>query len=115
MTVCIAALADVGRTIVMACDRMLASPETSADNVADKLYPLSERYHWYAMIAGNDVAHVNPVMEMITKSLLTLNDETNTYENVERLVKRQYQRRRRQFARDLILQPRAISFREFKA
>lgn len=105
MTVCIAALADVGKSLAMACDSMLSSAELSGDRVAYKLYPLSDRFQWSAMVAADDLTHVVPVIEAAILALIGLSDSTNNLTEIERAVVTAYQGVRMQYAEDSVLSP----------
>lgn len=104
MTVCIAALADVGKSLVLACDSMLSGESFSGDHTALKMYPLTAPFQWWAMVAG-DVSHAVPIIESAVLGLFGLSDSTNTRETVERAVVSAYQGVRRQLAEDLVLTP----------
>lgn|ERR1035438_1372909 len=104
MTVCIAALANVGKSLVLACDSRLSAESFSGDNTAIKMYGLTSPFQWWAMVAG-DVSHAIPVIEAATLRLLALTDATNTRETVERAVVSAYQGVRRQLAEDSVLTP----------
>jgi hypothetical protein len=114
MTVCIAALADVGKSLVMACDSMLSTIEFSGDKVAFKLYPLSDRFHWWAMIAADDLSHVVPIIDAATLRLLDLSDANNTVAHTERAVVAAYQDVRTQYAQDFILVPIGLTMQDLK-
>jgi 20S proteasome alpha/beta subunit len=113
MTVCVAALADVGKSIVLACDSMLSGGEFSGDKVAHKLYPLSGQFHWCAMAAGDDITHIAPVIDGAVLGLLGLTDVTNTAENVERTVVAAYQNVRIRHAEDMVLAPIGMTMESF--
>ena len=111
MTVCIAALADAGQSLVLVSDSMLSSTEVSGDRIAYKYFPLSDRYQWWAMVAADDITHVMPVIESALPELLTMTDRTNTCGRVERAMVSAYQRVRRAYAQDLILSPLDLTYR----
>ena len=113
MTVCTAALGDLGKSLVLACDSMLSIPDASGDRVAFKLYPLTDRYQWWVMIAADDVTHIVPIIEAAVLGMLNLTDETNTRENVERIFVAAYQKIRLRYAEDLILSPLGVTFDQF--
>jgi hypothetical protein len=104
MTVCIAALADDGRSLVMTCDSMLSSESFSADHTAVKMHVLTAPFPWWIMAAG-DVSHTIPVIELAGLKLLAMTETTNTREFVERAVVSAYQGVYRQVAEDVVLTP----------
>ena len=59
MTVCVAAICEESKTIVTASDRLLSWGHTSSDTVL-KLVRIHHPY-WIAMIAGNDITHMEEV------------------------------------------------------
>lgn len=93
---------------------MLSIPEASGDKVAAKLYPLTDRFQWWVMIAADDITHVVPVVEAAVLGMLGLTDSSNTYQNVERIFVSAYQSVRSQFAEDLVLAPIGLNFEELK-
>jgi hypothetical protein len=110
MTVCIAALADVGQSLVLACDGKLSAESFSADDVAMKMYPLTpQQFQWWALVAGS-IAHVIPVLERAEHKLIHLTDASNTRETVERAVLESYQEVRKQLAEDEVLSPVGMSW-----
>jgi len=111
MTVCIATLADVGKSLVMVCDAMLSGIDFSGDRVAYKLYPLTEA--WWVMVAGDDITHIVPVIEEVTLRLAVLTAATNTLAYVERVVVESYQKVRMQHAGDLVLAPIGVTLERF--
>jgi len=115
MTVCIAALADLGRSMVMACDSMLSAGEYTGDAIADKMYPLSSQFQWWAMVSGGGVIHMPTVISAIVHKLFSLSVSTNTAENVQRWVAEAYQDVRSRHAEDMILSPLKITLEDFKS
>jgi hypothetical protein len=110
VTVCVAALADVGDSIAVACDSMLSSLEFSADKIAHKLYPLSEKLQWAAMISGDDLTHVVPLLETTVIEMFSLTDDTNSLTNVELALTKAYKKVRDRYVQDLILSPIGLDF-----
>jgi 20S proteasome alpha/beta subunit len=115
MTVCIAALADVGKSVVMACDTMLSGSDFSGDKVAFKLYPLSDRFHWWAMVSGDDITHIVPIIEAATLNLLGLSGSSNDRATVERAVVAAYQDVRTRYAEDLVLAPIGMTMETWRS
>jgi hypothetical protein len=115
MTVCIAALADVGKSLVLVCDRMITSgSDFIGDAIASKLFPLSDRYQWWAMISGEDITRVVPVLELAVEKLVALPQPQNTCREVERAVVSAYQEIRLQKCEDEVLSPIGMTLEEFK-
>jgi hypothetical protein len=109
MTVCLAALANSGKSLVLACDSMLSAESFSSDRIADKMFVLTTPYQWWAMYAG-DVVNVVPVIELAVKRLLNLSPATNTREIVEREILAAYQTVRGQLAADSVLSPVGLTW-----
>ena len=84
---------------------MLSGIEFSGDRVAYKLFPLAPNLQWWAMVAGDDVTHIIPVLEAANLALVRLSPEMNTLANVERIVTKAYHDVRLQYADDLVLAP----------
>jgi hypothetical protein len=115
VTVCIAALADAGQSLVFACDSKLSLPEVSGDRVALKCFPLSSRLQWWAMVAADEVSHVLPVIEEAYQGgMIDLSEATNRHQNVERIFVSAYQAVRRRYVEDLVLKPIGLDFGEWK-
>jgi hypothetical protein len=114
VTVCIAALADVGKSLILACDSMLSTGEFSGDKIALKLYPLTDRFQWWAMISADDIGHIVSVIDAATLKLLDLSDSNNTVTHVERAVVAAYQGVRAQYAEDLVLVPIGLTTQDLK-
>ena len=109
MTVCIAALADCGKSLALVCDSMISLDGLTGDRAAFKICPLTTPAQWWAMIAG-DVSHVVPIVEAASANLLNLTDAANTRETVERAVVSAYQKVRRQLVEDAILSPLGLEW-----
>jgi 20S proteasome alpha/beta subunit len=112
MTVCIAALADGGRSLVLVCDGMLSTEWFSGDRTADKLFPIHRS--WWAMIAGNSLSHVAPVIESATLLLSMVPDEENTLVAIMRCMTMAYQNERAQRAESLVLSPIGLTWKTFR-
>jgi hypothetical protein len=116
MTVCIAAMADTGKSMVLICDGMItAGAEFSGDAIADKLYPLSDRFQWWAMISGDDITRVVPVIDLAIEKLVSIPQAKNTVQEVERAVVSAYQEVRLQRCEDCVLSPIGMTLHEYKS
>jgi hypothetical protein len=113
MTVCIAALADLGKSLVMVCDSMLSSGDFSGDRIANKMYPLSDCFQWWALVAASDVTRIPSLVDAVIRRLLSLSDSTNTVETVERAAVEAYQSVRTRYAADLVLSPIGLTMEQF--
>jgi hypothetical protein len=115
MTVCIAAMADVGKSIVIACDSMISTGEVSGDRVAFKIYPLGTNEKvWVAMMAGDDISQVSPVIQEANSRLLGIQANQLTTEAVGNEFVAAYQSVRRKYAQDQILSPFGITMEDFR-
>lgn len=115
MTVCIAGMANVGKSIVLACDSMISTGEVSGDQVAFKLYPLAAPAVWWAMIAGDEITQVWPVIQEANNRLLAISADSLTSEAVGRAFADSYQWVRRSYAQDRVLSPFGITMEEFRS
>ncbi len=112
MTVCIAALADLGKSIVLVCDSMLSNEAESGDQVAYKMRPLSGIFQWWAMFAG-DISQVPSLLDSVTRSLFRVADATNEAGIIERCVLEAYHGVRMRYATDLVLSPIGFTLARF--
>jgi hypothetical protein len=113
MTVCIAAKADMGKSLVLACDQWLSNTYVGG-NVADKLFPLSNMYKWWALTAGHKIVHISTVIDAAIHSLLRIsNPLDNTEEIVQRCVLEGYRFVRQRHATDLVLAPIGLTYDYF--
>lgn len=116
MTVCIAGLADVGKSIVISCDSMISTSEFAGDRVAFKMYPLAAPIGiWEAMIAGNEISQVVPVIDRANSLLLALHPDSINAEGVGRAFADAYQSIRREYAQDQVLSPFGVTMAEFRS
>jgi hypothetical protein len=70
MSVCISLLAEHGKKVINISDRKVNFGAFSADNLALKDYPLYRDI--YALFAGNDVEHVEPILNRAREILYEL-------------------------------------------
>jgi len=115
MTVCIAALADLGKSLVLVCDSRLSAGEVSGDRAANKMFPLSDQFQWWAMVSANDITQVPSVLDAVVHSLFRVSDSTNTAAIVERCVLEAYMAIRMRYAADLVLSPIGFTVERFLA
>ena len=87
MTVCIAAMANYGTSIVIATDQMITTAITTADAVALKI--LGVHPNWAVMYAGS-LDHVTPIL---TKVRTQLFDKDVTYDDIETALTKAYHER----------------------
>jgi hypothetical protein len=111
MTVCIAALADVGKSLVLVCDSMLSTEQFSGDRTAGKLFPIGQS--WWAMIAASSLGHVAPIIEAATLLLSRLPDEENTLEAVSHCVTIAYRSQWARHAESVVLFPVGLTWKTF--
>ncbi len=110
---CIAAMADLGKSLALACDGMLSSTDFSGDAVAYKVHPLSTKFHWMAMFAGDNLTHIMPVISRIQIAFTSLTEDSNRAELIKRVAQAAYQTERMQFAQDLVLAPLGMNLEGF--
>lgn len=113
MTVCIAALADLGKSLVMACDSRLSTEKVFGDKAAQKMFPLSNEFQWWAMFAGDDITQIPILYNAMLHSLFRVSDATNTAEFVSRCAMEAYRFVRLRRAVDLVLSPTGFTLQQF--
>jgi hypothetical protein len=109
VTVCIAAVCEDGRGIVAACDRLMSAGSTSSDSIL-KAHRLGT--HWLAMVSGNDISHVTPILKRAETQLA----ETRYMpEEVEGALAAAYADETRKEAERTLLAPLGLTMKEFCA
>ncbi|MHB0977408.1 MAG: hypothetical protein ACYC1U_09490 [Candidatus Aquicultorales bacterium] len=106
MTVCIAAKADNGKSLVLAADRQSTSLITA--DTARKILPISETA--YLLTAGLDISSTETYKEITTNS-----GGITTVESAFPVVKEAYTKVMLAAAEKKVLTPRGLTFLEFKA
>ena len=109
MTLCIAALADDRKSIVMAADRMISLPMIESELDISKILPLQD--DWWAMIAANSLPNVFPVIDRVTDGWEKSTGTSIT--NVVQKVTDAYRNERRARAQQTILEPRGLDLKSF--
>lgn len=110
MTICIAALCDEGKVIVVASDRMVTSsrPALQFDRKTRKIIEFHDRC--VIMSAGDALAHT----EVVTRAHDVLAVETDPHvDKMTETIREIYQARRRERAERLHLRPRGITLESF--
>jgi len=110
MTLCIAALCEGGRTLVMAADSMASLGFVCAELDIHKVRRIHR--NWWVMIAGDDIVPVFDILEWTKKQLHE--ESEHTYEEVSGALLVNYQRKRLTLAEQAVLLPRGISLSEFR-
>ena len=109
MTLCIAALADDRKTIVMAADRMISVPFIESELEISKILPLQE--NWWAMLAADSLPGAFPVIDRVKSQWKPETDDN--VENVVKLVSDNYQHERRSRAEAQYLLLRGLTAEQF--
>ena len=116
MTVCIAGMADVGKSLVLSCDSMISTGAFSGDHIAFKLYPLAAATGiWSAMMCGNDISQVSPVVQEANERLVRIRGDSITADAVGRAFADAYQAVRRTKVQDQLLSPLGLTLERFQA
>lgn len=111
MTVCIAALADDGKGLVLAADRMVTAG-----------FPMAyeherEDVEKMAMIATNAAVlisgNIQWASEIIAKAKRELGGNPATVEQIAEVVRKEYQGQRQMVIRQTVLEPRGLSLMDF--
>lgn len=110
MTICIAAICDEGKVIVVASDRMVTSsrPALQFDRKTRKIIEFHDRC--VIMSAGDALAHT----EVVTRAHDVLAGETDPHvDKMAETIRETYQARRRERAERLHLRPRGMTLESF--
>lgn len=108
MTVCIAALADNGKTLVLVADKMVGWDVIESE-LAEKIRPLHK--DWRLMFAGNDIG---PTFDIIARARQQLpRDRGASTEQVIQAVKSSYDDERLSRAETLYLRPIGLTVKRF--
>ena len=111
MTLCIAALADDRKAIVMAADRMVSTAFIESELELSKIMPIDD--NWWVMIAADNVAGAFPIIDNI-KTLMPQEADCKIDEIVS-IVSDCYQQERRNRAEAQFLMPRGFTVASFLA
>jgi 20S proteasome alpha/beta subunit len=111
VTVCIAAIANYGQSIVIATDQMLTMGWAKADEGTLKI--LGVHANWAAMYAGS-VEHVAPVLTSIRRQLEAKGQDP-TYTEVEQAAVKAYHERLREERTNTVLGSYGLTLEEFLA
>lgn len=76
MTICIAALCDQSRTIVIAADKMVGSPFIEADTRINKVQPIHGQ--WITMFSCDDASSIEDILRSARDNLATIKDPTQS-------------------------------------
>jgi hypothetical protein len=114
MTVCIAAICTSGddnAVITVSDSKVSMGGYFSADKMAYKTEPVLGS--WMALMAGDDISHATPILEMmaIAKTMLP----TLTLDEITSLAKSSYRKQRAIVAEDRFLSPYNMTLDEFKS
>lgn len=108
MTVCIAALADKGKTIVVFADKMIGM-EAIQSEIANKILEIHR--DWRVMFAGNDIDPVSDIVDAVEEKLLPRR-KVSANDVIDAMVENfQFQRLRR--AEALYLKPIGLTIQQF--
>jgi 20S proteasome alpha/beta subunit len=108
MTVCVAALCDKGKGLVLASDKMIGSASIEAELDIEKTFQVHQK--WRVMFAGNDITPVSDILRW-TKARLPTSD-VSLQQIVEETV-RSYREKRLRNAEALFLSPLNLTFSQF--
>lgn len=111
MTVCIAALCDNRKSILLVADRMIGLAIAEAELNIRKTLPLHP--DWWVMLAGNGISPAFDVIDL-ARSQLPQNDSV-TVETAMNAVTSAYERQRLRIAETRYLKSRGESLGEFRA
>jgi hypothetical protein len=107
MTVCIAAIAESGKSIISVTDQMLGAGVMTAD-LPMMLKGKRIAQNWTASFAGNDVSVVPPIMRKVEERL-----DGDDASEVGRVFASVYQEERARVAEETILSPLGLDMKSF--
>jgi len=109
VTVCIAGMCSGLDEIVVCCDSMISTIDTSADTMALKLRPIHK--NWVLMFAGEDIAHIADIEEFLN---IHLDDKKPLkLSEISSIIKEAYQTVRTEVCEDTYLRSFKLSIDEF--
>jgi len=111
MTLCIAALADDRKALVMAADRMISLPFIESELDVSKILPIAE--NWWVMIAANNLPNIFPVVDRIINSWQP--QTSDSIESVVEIVTTSYREEWRTHAEVEWLLPHGFDWQTFLA
>ena len=109
MTLCIAAMAEDRKAIVMAADRMVSTAFIESELEISKIIPIGD--HWWIMLAADMLAGAFPIIDHV-KAELAKAPEYDV-EEVVRMVEGCYQEERRRRAEAQFLLPMGLTVESF--
>jgi hypothetical protein len=113
MTVCVAALCEQSRAIILAADREVGLPFVKGQLEGQKVRTIFLK--WAVLIAGNDVAPAYDVISYAWDNFAAAKDAAGIYiETAIKCVTEAFQKRRAERAEALYLSPRGWTLDEFK-
>lgn len=101
MTVCVAALCDFGRALVLASDKMVGLGFVEGEGENSKIQILHP--HWFMMMAGDDIAPLFDLGDLARSEMPK--DKPQSLEQVMEIVQRNYELIRMRRAEALYLKP----------
>jgi len=111
MTVCVAALADRGKTLILAADKMVGIGSIEAEPEVEKILPIHK--DWRIMVAGNGISPVFDIVDAVKKEIARKQKASVT--TMIDAVLQAYQAQRNTDATTVYLSPRGLTLKEFKA
>jgi len=111
MTLCIAALADDRKAIVMAADRMVSTAFIESELEISKIIPIGD--NWWIMLAASALAGAFPIIDNVKVEIAQASE--HDVEDVVRIVADCYQEERRRRAEAQFLLPRGFTVDSFLA
>lgn len=109
MTLCIAAMADDRKTIVMAADRMVSVEFIESELEISKIIQIHK--HWWVMLAANTLAGAFPIIDSAKEGCASGGGEYA--EDVLKIVADAYQNERLKRAEATYLAPRGLDIQTF--
>ena len=111
MTLCIAALCENRKTLILMADKMLGVGFIEAELAIEKIIQIHR--NWWVMIAGNDIS---PVFDILDWSRKTLGEEDECdVERVMQVISDNYQKKRLDLIEALYLKTRGWTMEQFVA
>jgi len=110
VTVCIAAIANSGRAIVLASDRMISTEQFSADSAIYKIRGI--HHDWAALCSASSTDHIYPILRE-TRTVLSKDKAPKSRQDVARALICAYQARHLTVQNDKVLSPYGMDRKAF--
>jgi hypothetical protein len=120
MTVCVAAICENGKTIILVSDRMIGPGFIESEPNINKVVKLNP--HWWVLFAGDDISPVFDIIDYTKRAIKKKHAETSlgpddptSLQTVMDVVRESYEQKRMEQAESLYLKPIGWDIASFNA